>query len=373
MNEVRTPHRGPGFSGSYAPEDVTFLLKRVRMSPTPVEEKERRIQTGAAHYSEMISEEARPDTRYLAIFEEACRTGVPRLARGVRALTGQVLDLVRAGRLNGEVTLCSLVRAGVPYGVLLRRDLERAGLDVAHFGVSIIRDRGLDAVAMRHVLARRPADGVIFVDGWTGKGAIANELDRSWRAIAGLAPLLAVIADPCGRADLCASREDWLIPSGILGGNVSGLISRSILRSDLIGEDDFHGCLLLDHLTDLDVSAAFVDRVDAQLRGMAAGDAMEPDAGPDAAGRFRAAAEETVSAIVSRFGVRNLNRIKPGIAEATRAVLRRRPDFVLLRSAGGDPDLAALIHLCERDKVPLLAGSALTGPYRAVTLIQETT
>lgn len=239
MNKVMPPPHRPGFSGSYPPEDVKFLLKRVRMSPTPVDEKERRIQTGAAHYSEMISEEPRPDARYLALFEAACTSGVPQLARDVRALTGQVLDMIRAGRLNREVTLCSLVRAGVPYGVLLRRDLARAGLDVSHFGVSIIRDRGLDAVAMRHVLSGRPADGVIFVDGWTGKGAIANELDRSWRTISGKAPLLAVIADPCGRADLCASREDWLIPSGILGGNVSGLISRSILRSDLIGRGIF--------------------------------------------------------------------------------------------------------------------------------------
>jgi hypothetical protein len=373
MNRSLTLAPLAGFSGSYAPEDVTFLLKRVRMRPTPVEEKERRIQTGAAHYSEMISEERRPDARYLALFEAACVPGVPRLVRDVRALTGQVLDLVRAGRLNREITLCSLVRAGVPYGVLLRRDLERAGLDVSHFGVSIIRDRGLDAVAMRHVLAGRPADGVIFVDGWTGKGAISTELDRSWRAISGQAPLLAVIADPCGRANLCASREDWLIPSGILGGNVSGLISRSILRSDLIGEGDFHGCILLEHLTDLDLSAAFVDRVDVHLRRMTAGVSTDPDVRPEAADRFRVAADETINAIASLFGVGNLNRIKPGIAEATRAVLRRRPDQVLVRSSGEDDELAALLHLCERDGVPVIADAQLTGPYRAVTLIRETT
>ena len=58
---------------------------------------------------------------------------------------------------------------------------------------------------------------------------------------------------------------------------------------------------------------------------------------------------------------------------ATRAVLRRRPERVLLRSAAGDPDLAALIHLCERDEVPVVADAALAGPYRAVTVIRETT
>jgi hypothetical protein len=362
-----------GFSGSYAPEDVTFLLKRVRLAPTPVEEKERRIQTGAAHYSEMISEERRPDARYLALFEEACVLGALRLARDVRSLTGQLLDLVRTGRLSLRVTLCSLVRAGVPFGVLLRRDLERAGADVVHFGVSIIRDRGLDTVAMARVFAERPADGVVFVDGWTGKGAIAAELDRSWRALTGRDPLLAVIADPCGRAGLCASREDWLIPSGILGGNVSGLISRSILRSDLIREGEYHGCLQLEHLEDLDLSRPFVDRVDARLRALPACIPPSPETGPEAALRFRTEAERAVDAVASRFGVVNRNRIKPGIAEATRAILRRRPDQVLVRTAEGDPDLAALIHLCERDRVPLIANAPLTGPYRAISLIRETT
>lgn len=359
-------------SGSYEARDVRFLLTRIDMAPTEVSEKERLIQTGEAHYSEMISEERRPDARYLDLFEAACVPGIPRLARDVRALTGQVMERIRSGLLNKQVTLCSLVRAGVPYGVLLKRDLERAGVDVAHFGVSIIRDRGLDEVAMRHVLSERPVDGVVFVDGWTGKGAISSELERSWGAISGRDPLLAVIADPCGRAGLCASRDDWLIPSGILGGNVSGLISRSILRPDLTGPDAYHGYVALDHLADIDLSRDFVNRVDAKLTRISGAVPIRADTTEDQARTFRSGAEATVSRIAEMFAVENLNRIKPGIAEATRAVLRRRPDRVLVRSATGDPDLSALLHLCERDDVPVTEAPDLTGPYRAVTLIQRT-
>ncbi len=361
------------FSGSYLPGDVEFLLKPIALAATPVEEKERRIQTGVSHYSEMISEERRPDARYLALFEESCKPGVPRLATDVRSLSLQILDLIKTGKLNAKITLCSLVRAGVPYGVLLKRDLARLGIDVVHFGISIIRDRGLDLVAMRDVIARRPVEGVIFVDGWTGKGAISTELGQSWRAISGREPMLAVIADPCGRATLCGSRDDWLIPSGILGGNVSGLISRSILRSDLIGPYDYHGCILLDHLADIDVSRDFVDRVDAQLAKLEQRVKPEPDADVSEAARFRTEADRTVAAVAREFNVHNPNRIKPGIAEATRAVLRRRPDCVLVRSLDHDPDLAALIHLCRQDTVKLIAAPDLTGPYRAITLIRETT
>lgn len=360
-----------GISGSYEPHDVRFLLTRIEMRPTDVLEKERLIQTGAAHYSEMISEERRPDARYLDLFEEACVPGVPRLARDVRSLSGQIVKRIRAGHLSEQITLCSLVRAGVPYGVLLRRDLERAGVDVTHFGVSIIRDKGLDEVAMRHILSCRDPEGIIFVDGWTGKGAITSELERSWRAISGKDPLLAVIADPCGRAGLCASREDWLIPSGILGGNVSGLISRSILRPDLTGPEAFHGYVPLDHLADLDLSRGFVDRVDAELARITGPVRPSPDVLANRAPAFRFGAGKAVSRIADLFGVENLNRIKPGIAEATRAVLRRRPDQVLVRSLSGDPDLSALLHLCERDEVTVTEAPDLTGPYRAVTLIQR--
>jgi hypothetical protein len=358
-------------SGSYRSEDVRFLLSRIDLAPTGVEDKECLIQSGTAHYSEMISEESRPDPRYMALFEEACVPGVPRLARDIRSLTGQILDLVREGRVSPQITLCSLVRAGVPYGVLLRRDLERAGADVAHFGVSIIRDRGIDPVAMRRVLSERPAEGVIFVDGWTGKGAIATELHASWGELSGRSPVLAVIADPCGRADLCASREDWLIPSGILGGNVSGLISRSILRPDLTGPDAYHGYTPLDHLADLDLSRAFVDRVDAVASGLGHVE-VQADASPDRSGSFRDEADRVVDLISERFRIENRNRIKPGIAEATRAVLRRRPDMVLVRSGSGDPDLSALLHLCARDQVPVTTAPGLTGPYRAVTIIRRT-
>ena len=61
------------FSGSYDPDDVLFLLKRVRVEPTPLEEKERLIQSGRRHYSEMISTECLPSPPYLRVFHESLR------------------------------------------------------------------------------------------------------------------------------------------------------------------------------------------------------------------------------------------------------------------------------------------------------------
>ena len=353
---------------SYASEDVTMLLSPLSVTPTDVVEKERLIQSGRVHYSEMISEERRSDARYMALFEDALARHGTRIAQDIARIALGIRRQIEDGALKPRISLCSLVRAGLPYGVLLRRALKSLGVDVVHYGVSIIRDRGLDAHAMAVVRGDGRDADILFVDGWTGKGAIAGELDRAWRAISSESPRLVVLADPSGHAWLSGSHDDWLIPSGILGANVSGLVSRSILKPELLGPDDFHGAMAVDHLADIDRSRDFVDHVGSCLvTALEAGDPALPDPAGCAVLRARAAA--CVGAIADRHDVTNRNRIKPGIAEATRAVLRRRPRKVFLRDAE-DPDLAALVHLCRRDAVPMEVDAAATEPYRAITLIE---
>lgn len=357
-------------SGSYDPEDVNFLLKPVRLAATEVEEKEKRIQSGSVHYSEMISKERRPDPRYLDIFEASLRRSSRRMGMEIARIAETIVQMVAQGIMPCEITLCSLVRAGVPYGVLIHRVLKVRGIDCVHYGVSIIRDRGLDKNAMNRVFATRNPDGILFVDGWTGKGAISRELHNSFTEMNRRAPpKLVVVADPAGFATLSGSHEDWLIPSGILGANVSGLISRSILNADVVGPNDFHGTVIVDHLRDIDYSQRFVNTV--FKAAMASLDAAEPLSIDTAyLANLREESARCVLRIADAYGVDNHNRIKPGIAEATRAVLRRRPDRIFVRNLG-DPDVAALIHLCRMDKITISESPEMTGPYRAVTLIEK--
>ena len=51
--------------------------------------------------------------------------------------------------------------------------------------------------------------------------------------------------------------EDILIPSSCLNAVVTGLISRTFLRPDLIGADDFHGAVYYRELEDDDLSEVF--------------------------------------------------------------------------------------------------------------------
>jgi hypothetical protein len=365
MNARHAGSKADVFSGSYDPADVEFLLKPIALRPTTVAEKEAAIQSNRRHYSEMISEENPPTPEYRDIYDAALARGLDRLASETVSLAMTLVN-----RVHGPITLASLVRAGVPLGVLLRRALAHMGTDVAHFGVSIIRDRGLDLRAMREILDTRPANGLVFVDGWTGKGAIASQLTSSTASIAGVEPRLVVLADPCGRAWLAASGDDWLIPSGILGASVSGLISRSILN-DKVGPSDFHGCVFWEQLRSHDVSRNFVDAVWAKMLPMLdSGSADVCQWTDDHRLILRTMSDDVILKLGRSLDITDRNRIKPGIAEATRAVLRRVPDRVLVSNTD-DADLAALLHLARRSRVAIdVVGDAIA-PYRAVTVIKK--
>ncbi|MBN0336045.1 hypothetical protein JTM71_35305, partial [Pseudomonas aeruginosa] len=73
-------------SGSYAPEDVHFLLRSVQMNVTDVEEKERLIQTNQKHYSEMISQEHAPTDVHKSLYARALVLNGARMAEDVQSL-----------------------------------------------------------------------------------------------------------------------------------------------------------------------------------------------------------------------------------------------------------------------------------------------
>lgn len=359
------------FSGSYDPADVIFLLKRVQIEPTPVEVKERLIQSGQRHYSEMLSAEQLPSPVYLNVFHEALARQQERFARHLLILA----QLIAAAR-SGPIVLVSLARAGTPIGVLLTRILRRLlGREVQHYSVSIIRDRDIDRVALRYILSRHASASVCFVDGWTGKGVIAGELCESIAAFneeyeEELDDGLYAVADLCGAAAAAATSEDYLIPSSVLGCTISGLISRSIFNAELIGPDDFHGCVYYEEFAAEDLSRWFVDHV------MAEAERLWTMQGPPA---IRAVTAEERAQLVclnegflhtalSRYRLRNINHIKPGIGESTRVLLRRVPDRLLLRDPNAG-DVAHLLVLAEEKRVPIDIEPTL--PYQAVALIRE--
>ncbi|MBP2157804.1 MULTISPECIES: cysteine protease StiP family protein [Asticcacaulis] len=349
------------FSGTYAAEDVVMLLKPADIAPTPVAEKERLIQSGVKHYSEMLSAEAVPDARYMQLYHDALARNAGRLKNDIATLAQKI---AARPQTQAQCVIISLARAGTPIGVLVKRALERLGVTAFHYTVSIIRGRGIDLNALRAITARHGTASAIFLDGWTGKGAISRELETSLaQSDLGFAPFLAVVADPAGTASLAATTDDYVIPSGLLNGIVSGLISRTVLTDTLVGPNDFHACLFQQDQAPYDLTHHFLEAVEG-----ADTVAVSVPWSPEAAKMAAATKDRILRHLADTYQVTDINRIKPGIAEATRATLRRLPERVLVRDLD-DPETQHLRHLAEKDGVPVMERDL--GGYRAVTIIRN--
>ncbi|WP_340622240.1 cysteine protease StiP family protein [Xenorhabdus siamensis] len=351
------------FSGSYAANDIQFLLEPVQIEMTLVEVKEQLIQSGARHYSDMLSQEPEPTSYHLDLFDKALQLGAARLATEVVMLAKSLI--LRFG--DTPIVLASLVRAGVPLGVMLHQALRKMGKRSYHYGISIIRDRGIDNVALSFIEQQHGTEGLVFVDGWTGKGAIMAELSRSLVGRAGYSaiPRLVVLADPCGCSWLAACDDDWLIPFGIMGAPVSGLISRSIWR-----EEGLHGCVKCGHLSEFECSRLLVDTVAEYRDRLDLATVPAADWQPQEKMALLQLSKTVISTLADIYKIDSINRIKPGIAEATRAVLRRVPEQVLVRSLH-DPDIALLVYLAQQKNVAITEVGDLIGQYRAVTIIKK--
>ncbi|GAA3489675.1 phosphoribosyltransferase [Streptomyces cremeus] len=367
------PLRGPVFS-SYAPDEVGWLLRDLSdvSLEAPTEEREEAIQAGGAHYAESLPVEYQPTEEYQELFRAALEESAGRIARAV----GVVTETVLAERSPRPV-LVSLARAGTPVGVLMRRWAQhRHGLDLPHYAVSIVRGRGIDANALRWLAAHHDPADVVFVDGWTGKGAITRELAAAveeFHAAAGLEsapggfdPEIAVLADPGSCVRTYGTREDFLIPSACLNSTVSGLISRTVLRADLVGPNDFHGGKFYRELAGSDVSNDFLDAVTARFADVTEDAVAEAKVlqGQDRAPTWEGWA--AVTRISEEYGIHDVNLVKPGVGETTRVLLRRVPWKILARRGAG-ADLRHIRLLAEQRGVPVEEVDGL--PYTCVGLI----
>lgn len=321
------------------------------------EEREKAIQSGR-HYSEMLPIEYEPTQEYIDLFHKSLQETGERLALS----TAIVAETIIRER-SSKVVLVSLARAGTPIGILIKRYLQRFfGLDTPHYSISIIRDKGIDKRALIYILQRHPGCTIQFIDGWTGKGAITLELFKSvhdFELELGMKPDtiikdLAVLADPGHCANIFGTRDDFLIPSACLNSTVSGLMSRTICREDLIGPLDFHGVKFYRELLTKDLSNYFVDTVATyypEVRQKALSLLRNhPDYGVDKKPAWLG--QKETKKIQMEFGLKSINYVKPGVGETTRVLLRRVPWKILVKNLE-NPELKHIRLLAADRGVPV--------------------
>lgn len=363
---------------SYSSDDVIILLKDLTnsMKELSTEDREKLIQAGT-HYSEMLPEEKAPSQEYKDLYERALKSKAYDIAYGVARISEMIMHRCKN---NKQPVLISLARAGIPIGILMKRYIKQTyNIDVPHYAISIIRDRGIDENAMEYIYNQHGkelgVENFFFVDGWVGKGAIQRQLveaveklrysNEKWRK---LSSDLVTLADPAYVTKLCGTRSDYLIPCACLNSTVSGLISRTILNSKIhVDKGDFHGAVYFKKFEQIDKSNEFIDTITDQYKYLSAIDYTECVMALDG----RLGGIDTVVRICADYGIADYKKVKPGIGETTRVLLRRVPWKVLINTTTNrdDPDIQHILVLCKDKNVPVERHDI--GNYKVCGIIKE--
>jgi hypothetical protein len=350
-NKAMLPEPQP--LGSYSLEDVVFLLKDVAdlIKEQGNEEREQAIQSGV-HYSEMLPIEYRPTEEYMKIFYDSLK----KYDKKIAIASGLAAEKIIKNR-GQNIVFVSLARAGTPAGILMKRYLKaKYRIDPPHYSISIIRGKGIDENAVWYILKNHPGAEIQFIDGWTGKGSITKELHQAcegFRKKWGI-PLnsdMAVIADPGYCVRIFGTREDFMIPSACLNAKVSGLVSRTVHRPDLIGENEFHGVKFYKELLQEDVSNLFIDMVSNHYPAVFKEIETRLERSSEIPAHASWRGMKDVRQIQNDFGIRNVHLVKPGIGETTRVLLRRIPWKILVNPHATNLD--HILQLAKEKQIPV--------------------
>ena len=344
---------------SFSDTDCIYLLKDLTgiIKFTSFTDKERNISEGVS-YSEMITEEDPISDEINHIFADMLNHKAEELAK----YTGVVAEQIFArGREN--TIIVSLARAGSPIGAIIKRYIRfKYHVNIPHYSISIIRGRGIDTNALNFIRKNHPQGIMTFVDGWTGKGSITSELKKAIAAYNmqtgdNISSDLAVLADPARLSAIAGTRNDVCIPNACLNSTISGLVSRTILNRNLIGENDYHGAVRYDDLSKQDVTNQFLDTIESHF--------SDNTCSPEPLGK--SCLNAMIEKLSVDFAVADINKVKFSIGESSRALLRRVPYLVLVKNIN-NPDLSFVLHLAKQKGVEIRLYDTMD--YECITLLK---
>lgn len=346
-------------------DDCIFLLKDLtdKVKEITLEEKEELIRNGV-NYSEMISKENKPSESVKKIFFSMIQRDKEITAYYI----AKIAEIMY--REKGEdLVIVSLARAGTPYGILVKKYLKyKFNIDIPHYSISIIRGKGIDSNALKYILNEHKAAKVQFVDGWTGKGSITRELDKSieefnYNNKTNIDKSLAVISDPAKLCKLYGTREDFGLATCCFNATISGLVSRTIHNKNYILDGDFHGAKTLYYLRNEDFSQQFINIIFNEFNKI---NINEEDLLFEKIDKDYAI--KVTNDIRKLYDVNNINNIKLSVGESARVLLRREPRVILVRSKK-DKNLAHILKLAEEKGIDVIEYNE--SGYNCIAIIKE--
>lgn len=347
--------------GSYSPEDCTFLLSDLtgEIDVLPAGSLDDYIASGH-HYSDCITEEQPVSDEINRVFDMLLSLNADKIARYIEQISKCIL------RDYDKPVLVSLARAGTPIGVLVKRYLSKVlGVEAPHYSISIIRDKGIDMAALDTIRKECPDGQMVFIDGWTGRGSITAELHKTlgeyyrsrgvW-----ITPAIVVLADPAKVADIYGTREDICIPNACLNSTVSGLVSRTICNKKYLDKYPYHGAIVYNNLKYQDKSLEFIETIEKAFRD----DIDDLPARGDIDNNYIVG---VLNGLIDAVGDSDVTRYKLSIGEASRALIRRNPERILLKDIN-DPQVAFIKYLAEQRGIPI--SNCCFGDYKCIAVLK---
>jgi hypothetical protein len=127
-------------------------------------------------------------------------------------------------------------------------------------------------------------------------------------------------------------------------------MSRTVIRNGLT-DGEFHGVAFYDEFRDEDRTYEFIEKIESGI------DTLKTDGMAE------------IRRIAGQFRINDINLIKPGIGEATRVLLRRLPNIILVAENAEDKYIAHIIQLAKEKGVPVESYPLVR--YKACGIIKE--
>lgn len=326
---------------SYRKKDVQVIIREADKDTVELKDDKylQYLEKGGKPYNVLAYEKLPSHSMNLFYY-----VAMDKYARSTAALVATLAKKVYE-KYGNELTLVSIGNSATPVGVLLKRYYEfKYGVTVNHYNISFIRNVGLDITALEYVRRRHSDKSILFVDGWTGKGLISDQLASQLVNYQNINKELAVLVDLTGHTSLCATHKDYIIPSACMNSVITGLVSKTFIDPK-DPKNSMHRAIYYYRYESIDNTYGLIDGISRYFKEL-----EESELFTDTP---VISDHDLLRRLCKKYNKESLDNIRPGICESIRGLIKPTPDVLLVNSFV-DEDAKYLINVAREKGIPVI-------------------
>lgn len=258
--------------------------------------------------------------------------------------------------------IVSLVRGGVVHGVLCKLYYQKVyGVKIAHYAIGLLRDNGVDEIALDDIVQRHGDSKIRFVDGWTGSGLVSQKLKEhvgayNKRKKCSICDELSAVVDTSRVCRIHGTMEDVILPDSIMSSTMCGMLS-SICITDY--PNSYYGATVWNEKQMNDYSNWYCDLVANELTFRE----------PISESEIEFYGKKILNYVSEKYGIYEKKRIRMGIGESTRAIYRSRIDFFIMKDLYNS-NVSHILAWANKWGIPILEDKQI-GTYKSIAILKE--